>query len=30
VPDSEALEKPLDPGQVISWVQLAVERLSHS
>ncbi|MES1165846.1 MAG: response regulator [Verrucomicrobiota bacterium] len=26
VTDAEALEKPLDPGRVISWVQLAVKR----
>jgi len=26
VPDSEALQKPVDPGRLISWVQLAVKR----
>jgi DNA-binding response OmpR family regulator len=26
VPDSEALEKPVDTGRLISWVQLAVKR----
>jgi DNA-binding NtrC family response regulator len=26
LPDTDALEKPVDPGRVISWVQLAVAR----
>ncbi len=30
VPDADALEKPLDPGRVISWVQLAVKRSAQS
>lgn len=28
VPDSEALQKPIDTGRLISWVQLAVKRSS--
>ena len=30
LPDSEALEKPIDTGRLISWVQLAVKRSSPS
>ncbi len=30
VPDSEALQKPIDTGRLISWVQLAVKRSSPS
>ncbi|HVY39918.1 MAG TPA: response regulator [Polyangia bacterium] len=30
VPDAEALEKPFDPGRVLSWVQVAVARSSRS
>ena len=28
VPDSEAFQKPVEPGRLISWVQLAVKRSS--